>query len=193
MTLILSSLTYGLVAAVIFRHFTDAAGLRTTINRILAHVLEFRLFIDEPKLILRAQRELVRENARMLGQIALPCLMMAVLFVPFYEPLDNRLAYRPLRAGETTVVTAPLFSQLTPPPGIVIETPGVRVMRTRQISWRVRAVSVPYGEFAKGFDVQYERANILGLPWLAWFLMISTLTTISCVPMHARLRRFRHS
>src|ERR1022692_4945397 len=109
-TLISAGIVYGLVAGFIFRHFTDAARLRTTINRILAHVLEFSLFIDEPRLILRAQRELLGENARMLGEIALPCLMMAVLFVPFYEPLDNRLGYRPLRPGETTVVTAPLFS-----------------------------------------------------------------------------------
>jgi hypothetical protein len=170
---------YGLAATLAFRRFTDAALLRRTINRILAHTLEFRLFLDEPRIVLRAQRELLAENVRLLRQVAFPCVILAIPFALFYGPMDRHFGHGPLRIGEATVVTAPIASGLTElktPPGVVAETSGVRVLRTGEISWRVRPVSTTSGGFPKGVEVRYPGANILGLPWVVWFLVISTLT-----------------
>src|SRR6266700_6999095 len=97
----------------VFRRFTNPESLRRTVNRILAHVLEFRLFLDEPAIILRAQRDLIVENVRLLGQIALPCLILAIPSALLYEPLDRHFGYGPLRVGEPVVVSAPLDSGLT--------------------------------------------------------------------------------
>src|SRR5438067_2508597 len=79
---------YGSAAMFVFRRFTNPELLRQTSNRILAHVLEFRLFLDEPAIILRAQRDLMVENFRLLRQIALPCLILAIPFALLYGPLD---------------------------------------------------------------------------------------------------------
>jgi len=172
---------YGIAAALVFRRSTDSVLLHRTVNRALAHVLEFRLFLDEPRIILRAQRELIGENIRLLRQIALPCLILAIPFARFYGPMDRHFGQGPLRVGEPAIVTAPIDSGLTElkaPPGVVVETPGVRVLRTRQIAWRVRPVSATYGAFPKGVEVRYPRVGMLGLPWLVWFLGISTLAAL---------------
>jgi hypothetical protein len=169
---------YGFAASLVFRRFTDSARMRRTINRILAHLLEFRLFLDDPRIVLRAQRELIGENIRLLRQIALPSLILAIPFALIYAPMDRHFGHRPLRAGESAVVTAPLASGLTElkaPRGVVVETPGVRVLRTGEIAWRVRTVSTAFGDFPAGVAVRYPRATVLRLPWVVCFLAISTL------------------
>jgi hypothetical protein len=187
--LALLSAAYGLGAMLTFRRFIDAAPLHRTSNRILAHVLEFRLFLDEPRMVLRAQRELIGENIRLLRQIALPCALPAILFALFYGPLDRHFGHGPLRSGESVVVTAPMASGLTElqaPAGVVVETPGVRVERTREISWRVRAVSATYGRFPKGVAIRYPRSPILGLPWMVWFFGTSMLAALAAQRLAAR-------
>jgi hypothetical protein len=177
--LVLAGAVYGVAVALVFRRFTEPELLRRTVNRIVAHVLEFRLFLDEPVIIMRAQRDLIRENIRLLRQIALPCLILAIPAALLYGPLDRHFGYGPLRVGEPVVASVPMESGLTElkaPPGIVVETPGVRVLRTRQISWRVRPVSAVHGDFPRGVDVRYPRSTILHLHWIVWFFVMSTLT-----------------
>ncbi len=41
--------------------------VRGTINRMMAHMMEFPLFLDSPALVLRAQRDLLSENIRLFG------------------------------------------------------------------------------------------------------------------------------
>jgi hypothetical protein len=170
------SAIYGVVATMVFRRFTDAGRLRGTINRILAHVMEFRLFLDDPRIILRAQRELIGENIRLLRQMALPCAILAIPFAFLYGPLNRHFGHGLLRIGEPAVVTARGMTELKAPRGIVVETPGVRVLRTGEISWRVRPVAIVYGGFPTGVEVRYPRALLLHLPWVIWFLGISALT-----------------
>jgi hypothetical protein len=170
------SAVYGVIATRVFRRFTDPGRLGGTINRILAHVMEFRLFLDEPRIILRAQRELIAENIHLLRQMALPCAILAIPFALLYGPLDRHFGYGPLRIGEPAVVTARGMTELKAPPGMVVETPGVRVLRTGETSWRVRPVTAVYGGFPTGVEVRYPRALLLHLPWVIWFLGISALT-----------------
>ena len=56
----------GLLAIVVFRACSDQDAIRRASNRLMAHLMEFRLFIDEPALIIRAQRDLLIDNWRLL-------------------------------------------------------------------------------------------------------------------------------
>lgn len=62
----------------------DRARLRQSVNRIIAHLLEIRLFWDEPTLVLRAQWSLIVENGRLLKQLMLPALILSLPFAAFY-------------------------------------------------------------------------------------------------------------
>jgi hypothetical protein len=172
------SAIYGVAATIVFRRFTNALYLRGTINRILAHVMEFGLFLDEPRIILRAQRDLIAENIRLLRQIALPCVILAIPFGLLYGSLDRHFGYGPLRIGERAVATARGITEWKAPAGIVVETSGVRVLRTGEISWRVRPVATVYGSFPKGVDVRYPPAVVLHMPWMIWFFGVSALTAM---------------
>lgn len=142
-TLIPAGILYGLIAALVFRRFNDRDTTRRTVNRMIAHVLEFRLYLDSPALVFRAQRDLLRENLHLLRLITLPCAVMAALFILLFPSLDTMYGHVPLRPGEPSVVTLQLENSLAPPSldvpaGIRVETPGMYVVHDRQISWRIR-------------------------------------------------------
>jgi hypothetical protein len=203
-TLIPVSIVYGLAAVLIFRRFSEEASIRRTTNRMMAHVLEFRLFFDSPALVLRAQRDLLRENLRLLRLILLPCAILALIFIVLFPQLDAMYGHAPLRAGERSVVTAQLGGDavLEAPAGIEVETPGVRSLHDKQISWRIRPlgrtsgelkVRYPGGVLAKqivtgagliyGFSspqikIHYPRTKVLGTNWMIWFFLISSTAAI---------------
>jgi hypothetical protein len=130
--------------------------------------MEFRLFVDEPAVIWRAQRDALRANGRLLREIAIPGTVMAVLFLLIRSPLERHFGHGPLPAGQASVVTA--RSDKAPAvPGIVVETPGVRV--ADEVSWRIRATRDISGGFPPGYEVNYPRSD----SWLLWFIGSSTV------------------
>ncbi len=153
MMLVFCAAVYGAIAALLFRRFADRVRMRPVINHMLAHVMEFALFIDEPRLILKAQLDLIKDNFQMLRQIALPCVLMAIPFGLLYPAMERQFGNH-----TSSVLTLPAGKAL--PAGVVAETPGVRILRTREVSWRVRPVTKP-------------RTNLFGLHWSLWFGAIS--------------------
>ena len=193
------SAVYGVIAVLIFRRSTDRASVRRSINRILAHVMELGLFLDSPGLVFGAQRDLLRENLRLLRLVILPGVILAVLFSLLYPPMNAVYGHAPLPVGEPSVVTVQMNVmepvELEAPDGIVVETPGVRILRDREISWRVRPLRRSSGELrfhvenravTPGFflrdpavqdiEIRYPRATILGFSWLVWFFLISSVS-----------------
>ena len=88
-----------------FRRLADARRVRAATNQILARIMEFRLFVDEPALVWRAQKEALRANLALLREIALPCLIMAGCWFRPHLWSPNPWACGPLRVGEVTVMT----------------------------------------------------------------------------------------
>jgi hypothetical protein len=199
--LVLISAIYGAVAALVFRRLTDRVSVQRSVNRILAHVMELGLFLDSPALVMRAQRDLLRENLRLLRLVIIPGAILAVLFAVLYPPMDAIYGHAPLTVGEPSVVTVHLKAmqpvRLEAPEGVAVETPGVRIVRDREISWRVRPLRRSTGDWkfyvanrvvTAGFflrdpavqdiEIRYPRAAILGFSWLVWFLGISSVSAL---------------
>lgn len=203
-TLIPASLIYGIVAALVFRRFSDHAAVRTSINRMMAHVLEFRLFIDSPALVLRAQRELLRENLHLLRLILLPSAIMAVVFIVLFPQLDAMYGHAPLHPGEPTVITARVDGEpsLIATPGFAVETPAVHSVHDHEISWRVRPFGQSTGQLTlrtngslltkqivagsglinaydtRAIEIPYPRIIVLGANWMVWFFLLSAVAAI---------------
>jgi hypothetical protein len=205
-TLLPMGALYGVVSVLVFRRFCDAASVRRSVHRMWAHVMELSLFLDSPALVLRAQRDLLRENVRLLRWVIVPSGILAVLFACLF-PLQNAIYGRaPLPVGEPSVVTIQMKDagmssvQLEAPAGILVETPGVRVVHDRQISWRVRPMQ-PTSEDLKfrvknrvltagmytffwrdpevrSIDIRYPEASIGSLPWLEWFVISSSVSAV---------------
>jgi hypothetical protein len=156
-TLIPISVVCGWAAMAVFRSFSNQDAIRRASNRLMAHLMEFRLFIDEPALILRAQRDLLIENGRLLRLVFVPSLILAVLFFILIPQLESFYGRAPLQPGQPAVVTVQMKAgvegapslTLRAPAAISVETPGVNIPRLHQISWRVRS----HGDAAGDLEV----------------------------------------
>jgi hypothetical protein len=170
----------GIVAALVFRFTTNRAAIRRVTNRMLAHVLEFQLFWNEPAVVLRAQRDLVTANLQLLRLLALPCLLLALPSYFGIRFLDGIYGYAPLPAGHPAVVTAARDIALQMPAGIVVETPPVHV--AGEVSWRVRpSVEVPVALLRRTnaqLRIPFPAATILHLHWIVWFFLFSSAGAI---------------
>ena len=176
----------GVVTAFVFRRFASS-HTRRTVNRILAHVMELRLFLDEPRLVWNAQRDLLRENLRLLGQIAVPSLIATPLLGFVMWQADAVYGRAPLRAGQAVVVTAHVKAvdlaqvRMEAPADVTIETPGVRIPRLHEVSWRIRPVRPFSGGLRVNTDVEridipWPRGTVLGVSWMVWFFGISAIS-----------------
>jgi hypothetical protein len=168
MMLAICAAVYGAISGWIFLRFTDRVRMRSVINHMLAHVMEFALFIDEPRLILKAQLDLIRDNFQLLRQIALPCVLLAIPFIVIYPAMDREFGNH-----TSNVLTLPLGQAL--PAGVVAETPGVRILRTHEVSWRIQPAAKP-------------RTNLFGLHWVVWFGAISITAAAGVQSLALRAR-----
>lgn len=136
-----------LAALGVFRRLTDSAGLHLAVNQIAAHLYELRLFLDEPIVVFRAQLDLIRDHRRLFRILAWPSAALALPFALLFVVLNAFYGHAALPVGEPAIVTLQLSGsssgfrappKLIAPDGIQVETPAVRAIAARQVSWRIR-------------------------------------------------------
>lgn len=163
----------GAGALLVFRRFTDPSRLRQTVNRIVAHLLEIPLFAEEPRVVLRAQLDLLVANGRLLRQLLVPFLVLLLPFAVLLATIDQFFGHLPLRVGETALVTvqyrgfAPQ-SVLEAPVGIEVDTPPVYIPAEHQMVWRLYAKSAVDAELRLFVDGVTIRKRISVADGFAW-------------------------
>ena len=148
-TLTVIAAASGIAMLWVYGRFSDPERIQLARRKMRANLYAFRLFIDEPALIFRAQKQLLLWNARYLGLMLRPSLVIFIPVLILLTQLEAIYGSRPLLAGEAAIVTAQFESSAdlhaTAPSltgrGIVVETPAVRIADQHQACWRVRAVS----------------------------------------------------
>jgi len=139
----------GILLLLVFRYTSNQAGIGAAKERIKAHVLEIRLFKDDPLLVLQAQKAIVLSTLGYLKFTLVPLAVMLIPVVYLALHLDLVFGYHPLRPGEVTILGVTLAEgvplngpavELTVPEGLTVETPSLRIGAKREVDWRVKAV-----------------------------------------------------
>ncbi len=154
----------------LFARTSNQAAITRAKRRVYAHLMELRLFADDPALMWRAQRQLLAANARYLGLMLVPALVIALPMVLLLVRMDSYYGRAPLPVGADSIVTLETRGAIDPdapapgleaPDGIAVETPAVRIPSERQVSWRIRAlkpvsgalkISLPQGTVEKRIE-----------------------------------------
>jgi len=147
-SLTIISLLSGIALLWVFSRTVDPDAVKAAKSRVWAHLLEIRLYTDEPVLIWRAHRDLVVANMRYLSLMLRPVLITAIPMLLLLANLESFYGRSPLAPGQEAVVTMHLKSPLDPNAAapnlsasseLAVETPGVREPAAGQVSWRIRA------------------------------------------------------
>lgn len=148
--LTLLSAAAGVAMLWVFKKTSNPTKIRAAKRLVYAHLLELRVFRDEPSVMWRAQKSLLCANLRYAGWMLIPAVWLALPFAVLLVHLDAYYGRAPLPVGSDTIITmqmqAPLDSQaaapiLQTPAGVSTETPAVRILAERQVSWRIRSVA----------------------------------------------------
>lgn len=142
-TLVPISILAGIGMLLVFRHASDPAAVRRAKGIAQAHLLEFRLFMDDPLLILRAQRDLLVANLKFMQLMLRPFLWMLLPMGLLLAGLESIYGHAPLVVGDPAILTAQVKDaaaqfELKATPEVAVETPPVHVLREHQITWRIR-------------------------------------------------------
>ena len=142
------SLATGIVMLLVFRYFSDQRGIKVAKEKIKAHLLEIGLFKDDPALVVGAQWQMFRATLAFMKYSLVPFAVMVLPFIILVLQLNLYFGYRPLRPGESVIVSMRWDHQIpwneravgiVAPEGLVIETPPLRIPGEREIDWRLRA------------------------------------------------------
>jgi uncharacterized membrane protein (DUF106 family) len=141
------SLLTGLLMLLIYRWTSNQSGIRRVKDKIKAHLLELRLFRDNMGVTMRAQGQILRANLRYLALNLKPLLVMIIPIILILAQLNVWFGSEPLAVGRPAILKVRLepgldvlatdFS-LDAPPGIVVETPPLRLGEPPEVDWRLR-------------------------------------------------------
>jgi hypothetical protein len=129
----------------VFQKTSNQAGIRAAKRLVQAHLLELRIYRDEPGVMWRAQKSLAAANLRYLGLMLWPALVMGLPLGILLVHLDAFYGRAPLPVGAAAIVTMGIREPaggsvpvLDAPRDVAVETPAVRVPDQGQVSWRIR-------------------------------------------------------
>ncbi len=162
----------GMFALLVYRWTSNQRALRRIKQKLIAHLLEVRLFSDDLRAVLLAQLRLLRDNLTYLRLNLAPLAWMIVPFVLLIAQLQFHYGYRGLDLGEPTLLVAEFTGdasarpqvELVAPAGVAVETPGVWAPSLNEMAWRLR-VDEP-GEHEVKLRVgggEFEK-TVVGLP-----------------------------
>ena len=147
---IVLSLPGALFALWIYKLVSNQAAIRAAKDKIIAYLLELRLFRDDIRVLLGAQGRVFANIGRYLGHSLLPMAVMLPVFLLMLIQIESRFAFRGLAADEQALVTVGLSSDqrvsripvnLDAESGLRVATPALRADASGEIYWRVHAVT----------------------------------------------------
>ena len=152
--LLVHGLLMGILALSAYALVSNQAVIKRTKNRLLARVLEIRLFQDDPLAVIGSFFRVLGGTVLYMIASLKPLIVMLPIVVLWITQLAGYFEWRPLKTGETTVVVAKMEKgtditsgspTLTVPAGLKIETEAMRSLKDNEIVWRVKAEGAATG------------------------------------------------
>lgn len=141
------SLLTSIAILLVFRRTSDQAALRRVKNRIVAGILEIRLFRDDLRLIMRAQRDILRSSFTYFRLSLVPMLWVILPVLLLMIQLQFHYGYRPLEPGQSAILrvsladgldsTAASQLMLEASDGVAVATPLLLIPSEAEADWRV--------------------------------------------------------
>jgi hypothetical protein len=164
--LLVHGLLMGVLALSVYALVSNQASIKRTKSRLLARVLEIRLFQDDPLAVIGSFFRVLGGTFLYMKDSLMPLVVMLPIVVLWITQLAGFYEWRPLRAGETTVVAVKMekgtdISSGTPklsvPAGMTVETEAFRSLKDNEVVWRVKADAAATGTLK--IDVAGESAE----------------------------------
>ena len=145
--LIWLSLLTGIFMLIIYKYTSNQRGIRRIKDKIKAHLMEIRYYKDDLRIILRAQRKILRHNLTYMKYSLKPLAVMIIPIVMLLAQMNLWFGYMPLKEGDSVLVKVKLAGQmgepfpdisLDLPQGLKSEGPPFKDTFEREFDWRIK-------------------------------------------------------
>jgi len=133
------------ITLLVVRWTSNQKAIRRVKDRMGAHVLEVRLFSDQPGVVLRAYLSLLGNTLTYLRHSLRPLIVLAVPLLLLFAQMEAYFGRTPVRLGHEFLFRVTLQnadaladSVLQLPPGIELMSPPVHVPAERQVDWKLK-------------------------------------------------------
>jgi hypothetical protein len=162
----------GVAVLPVFARFSNKEKLTLAKRKIRAALYSFRLFGDEPRMVFRAQGQLLAWNARYIGLMLRPVAVLIIPILILLWGMDAVYSHRAFHVGETAIVSARLAPDVnlndTMPKltgqGVAVETLPVRIPQEHRVLWRVQPTAAGRGEISLAVPDAGRAVDISGNP-----------------------------
>ena len=107
-SILIFSLVTGIFMLIVYRYTSNQEKIKEAKDKIKAHLLEIRLFNDDLRILLSAQKNILFYNFKYMKQALRPMLFMIIPVAIILIQLDGWFGYRPLKPGESAIVSVKL-------------------------------------------------------------------------------------
>ena len=154
LVLMVHALAIAVIAVGVYALVSNQRVIKQRKNRMIARLLEIRLFHEDPIAVLGSFGRVLAGIAAYMGASLKPLLFLVPVILVWIAHLAGWFEWRPLAPGEAAIVTLKLNPGVSPvaapasleaPFGFEVETPAFRSLATNEISWRIRAVRASHG------------------------------------------------
>lgn len=132
----------------IFGKVSNQAAIKEIKNKIRANLIAIRLFKEDVPTLFKIQGRILRETFFYMKYSLIPIFVMILPVLIVLIQLNLRYGARPIEVGEQVLVKVkvadgsllsnPSNVALAADEGVVIETPPVRVLSDKEVTWRIR-------------------------------------------------------
>jgi len=149
----------------VFKATSDQKGIKQAKNLVKGHFLAIRLYKDEVSLMFNTMKNILVSNLAYMKKSLRPMLFLILPVGVIMVQLGSRYEHRPLRVGESTLVTLKangsdidlMSVQIEVPKGVELEVPPVRALELREVTWRLHAQQS--GSFMLAFKYGEQRVE----------------------------------
>lgn len=163
----LISLLCAILILWVFKKVSNQEKIKFHKDKIFGYILETRLYKDQFTRTIISQLNILKHNVLYMRFIITPLLAIIIPILIIMIQINNRMKYLPLGENEPFIIRAELDTsmishipdlldrvQCETSPGIILETPPLRLASEASIFWRARVLSSD--------EQQYIRLGIYG-------------------------------
>jgi hypothetical protein len=130
----------------VVRWTSNQKAIRRVKDRMGAHVLEVRLFSDQPGVVLRAYLSLLGNTVLYLRHSLRPLIVLAIPLLLLFGQLEAYFGRTPVARGQDFLLRA-IFDSENPvadsvlrlPSGVEVTAPPVHIESDHEVDWRLKA------------------------------------------------------
>ena len=153
--MIFISLLTAVLMLFIYKKTSNQSGIKEAKNLIKGYMLEIRLFQNDFGVFLGGLKRLFSANLRYLAYNLKPLLVMIVPIFLLLAQMNLWFGYQVQQPGETLLLKVEfnqavevdrLDLEVEAPPGVLVDSPPVRIIDGKEVDWRLKIVELRGGQ-----------------------------------------------